>query len=131
MVRLDVVPDADRRVIRLQLTELPDQLLSYIDLTPDMLQATFAKLLAAWLVVDEKAGVPGAPGTWTNRPAIEGPDWRVATRPMDGAVIFSFCPDSRGGQELWLTYALQRQQAESLVRIAGGALARPIQQGRA
>ena len=96
-----------------------------------MLQATFAKLLAAWLVLGEKTGAPGAPGTWTNRPAIEGADWRVATRPMDGAVVLSFCPESQGSQELWLTYVLQRQQAESLVRIVSGALARPTQQGTA
>ena len=115
----------------LQLTELPENLSTTIDLTPEMLESTIANLLAAWLAMDKEAGVPGEPGTWTNTPAIEGPAWKVGARPMDGAITISLCPMKQGEQELWLTYALQRQQAEALVRVLGTALARPMHQGTA
>ncbi len=131
MIQLDVVPDAARRVITLKLTEQPDRLLTYIDLTPEMLEVTLAKLLAAWLVVEKRAGAPGAPGTWTSGPAIEHPEWKVGARPLADAVVLSFCPMVQGTQELWLTYAIQRQQGESMVRLLIAALAQLTPQGTA
>ena len=129
--RLEIIPSPERGVIVLRLSDSSSGALGHINLTADMVERTFAQLLASWRMMDKNAGVPGAPGTWMNTPALEDPAWTVGARPLDGAITLSLCPARVEGRELWLTYAFQRGQAETLTQVLGLALARPTFEGSA
>ena len=119
----EVIPDTARGVIVLQITDGAGLKLSSIDLTPELLEQTFAHLLAAWSTMDKGAGMPGEAGTWTDVPTIEGAAWKVGARPFDGAVTLGLCPARLGDRELWLNYGFPRHQAEKLRSVLGQALA--------
>ena len=131
MPQLAVVPDQERNVIVVQLLDDVGGKIGSIDLTPEMLAQHFAGLFSAYGAMNAKMGVPGAAGSWSDTPAIEGPVWAIGARPFDGAVTLSVCPAKLADQELWLTYAFQRQTAIQIREVLGKALARPTIAGLA
>jgi hypothetical protein len=118
MVRLDIIPNPQRSIVVLQIVELPNKPLAYVELDPGMLQATLAGLVSAWHHMGLGASEPGQPGSWATMPAIMDPEWRVGVSPLDGALALSFQAVSQNPVPLWLTYTLPFQKAKNFIRVA-------------
>lgn len=131
MVRLDVIPDPQRSMVVLQIVELPDKPLAYIELDPGMLQATLAGLVSAWHQMGLGASEPGQPGSWAIMPAIVDPEWRVGVSPLDGVLALSFQAVSQNPVPLWLTYALPFHEAKNFTRVIVEKSTGPTSEGTA
>lgn len=130
MVRLEVIPDASRGIVVLQITELPAKPLAHIELTPGGVQGALAGLLSAWVHMGAGSTAPGEIGTLAAMPTIGDPAWRLGVNPLDGAVVLCFRAPVQGPHELWLNYALPPAEAEKL-RTLLNEKARPRHEGTA
>lgn len=117
MVRLDIIPNPQRGTIVLQIVELPEKPLAYVELDPGMLQSTLAGLVSAWHQMGLGASEPGQPGSWATMPAIINPEWRIGTSPLDGTLALSFQAAGQNPAPLWLTYALPLHEARKFTQI--------------
>ena len=102
-----------------------------VDLTPPLVEEALAHLLSAVQQLTAGSGQPGDPGSWTNVPTIDGAEWKLGVRPLDGSVTLSFRPANLGDQPMWLTYGFDRLGAENFAAVFVRTLAYPTVIGSA